>query len=272
MESAAPPSDQAQFFTALRRQFRFYRRTNRFYGLLGFVLLVSIAFLVVTLVENSNSGNAASYVASLLGAVPTFGIIICAFIGGDAIAMDFGSGTGYFMLVLPVRRSVLLLGRYVAACAVSFCLLLVVYATALLGASYFFGAGAIPWGTVAQSLGLALLYVLAVVATAFFFSSFFRSPAMSMVVTILILFLGFDIAQSIVSVAGVEPWFSILYAGDVITTVIVPVAHKTTTGMGRFHFTTFSPYIWEGAVIMLAYFVVFLGISLWIYQRKESKG
>ena len=272
MDSDHLPSDQVQFLIAVRRQFRFYRRTNRFYGLLGFVLLVSVAFVTVTIAQNNGGTDASSYLASLLGAVPVFGIIICAFIGGDAIAMDFGSGTGYFMLVLPVRRSVLLLGRYVAAVGVSFALLLVVYALALVGTGHFYGIGGIPWGPVGESLALSALYVAAVVATAFFFSSFFRSPAMSMVVTILILFLGFDIAQSIVTVAGVEPWFSILYAGDVITSIIVPVAHETVTRVGRFTITSFSPYIWEGVVIMAAYFVAFLSLSLFIYQRKESKG
>jgi ABC-2 type transport system permease protein len=272
MESARLPSDQVQFVTAIRRQFRFYRRTLRFYGLLGFVLLVSVAFLTVTIAQNNDGGTAPAYLASLLGAVPIFGIIICAFIGGDAISMDFGSGTGYFMLVLPVRRSVLLLGRYVAAFAASFSLLLVVYALALIGTGYFYGVGGVPWADLAQSLGLAALFVAAVVATAFFFSSFFRSPAMSMIATILILFLGFDIAGSIVTVAGVEPWFSILYAGDVITTVLVPAPHEMVTKVGRFTITSFSPYIWEGATIMAVYLVGFLIVSLAIYHRKESKG
>lgn len=272
VEPEGLPSDRSQFFTAVRRQFRFYRRTNRFYGLLGFVLLVSVAFVAVTIGENSNSGTVASYLSGLLGTVGIFGIIVCAFIGGDAIAMDFGSGTGYFMLVLPVRRRVLLLGRYLAAFVASFLLLLILYALALFGAGWFYGIAGIPWSAVAESLGLAALFVAAVVATSFFFSSFFRSPAMSMIATILILFLGFDIADSIVTVAGVEPWFSILYAADVISSVISPVAHKTTAGIGRIHLTTYSPYLWEGAAIMAVYLVAFLVLSVVIYQRKESKG
>lgn len=266
------PSDNRQLYIAIQRQFRFYRQTFRFYGLLGFVLLVSVAFLAVTLVQNNDGGTAAAYISGFVGAISIFGIIICAFIGGDAIAMDFGSGTGYYMLVLPVRRSILLLGRYLAAFAVSFLLVLVVYLFTLIGGLYFYGPGGLPWDLILQSIGLAALYVAAVVATAFFFSAFFRSPAMSMIATVLILFLGFDIAGSIVQVAGIEPWFSILYAGDVISTVISPVPHKMTVGMGRFMITTFSPYIWEGAVIMAAYLAAFLPLSLFLYQRKESKG
>lgn len=266
------PSDQTQLVSAVRRQFRFYLRTFRFVGLLGFVLLVSGAFLIVSIVENSNGVTAAGYLATLLGVVPIFGIIICSFIGGDAIAMDFGSATGYFMLVLPVRRVILLLGRYLAAFVASLLLLGVMYLLTIAGDVWFWGISGVPWIAVGESFGLAILFVAAVVATAFFFSSFFRSPAMSIVVTILILFLGLDIASGIVSVAGVEPWFSILYAGDVITNVIVPTAHKTVVHFGRFSTTTYSPYLWEGAVIMACYFVAFLVLSIVIYQFKESKG
>jgi ABC-2 type transport system permease protein len=272
MDADHLPSDWVQLMTAVRRQFRFYLRTYRFVGLLGFVLLVVGAFLAVTIVRNNGEVNAAGYLSSLLTVVPLFGVIICSFIGGDAIAMDFGGGTGYFMLVLPVRRVVLLLGRYLAALVASLLLLLVVYGLTLFGTGWFYGVAGIPWLDVGESLGLAILFVAAVVATAFFFSSFFRSPAMSIVVTILVLFLGLDIASGIVSVAGVEPWFSILYAGDVITTVLVPVAHETVMHFGRISVTTFSPYIWEGAVIMAGYLVAFLLLSIVIYQRKESKG
>jgi len=272
MDQAKLPSDQRQLITATQRQFRFYRQTLRFYGLLGFVLLVSVAFLVVTIVKDSNSGTAPDYLASLLGTIQVFGIIICAFIGGDAIAMDFGGGTGYYVLVLPVRRSVLLLGRYIAAFAVSFLLILVVYLMAILGTVYFYGVGGVPWDLVVQSLALSALYAAAIVATAFFLSSLFRSPAMSMITTVLILFLGLDIADEIVQVSGYEPWYSIYYAGQVISTVISPVPHKMTVGMGRFEFVTYSPYIWEGALIMLGYLVVFLPLSLFLYNRKESKG
>jgi ABC-2 type transport system permease protein len=272
MAGVGLPSDRTQLITSVRRQFQFYLRTYRFLGLLAFVVIVVGAFLLVTIARNNPQANAGAYLANLLGPLPLFGIIVCAFIGGDAIAMDFGSGTGYFMLVLPVRRIVLLLGRYIAAFVTSLLLVLVVYALVLMGDGYFYGVAGIPWSLVAQSLGLALLYVAAVIATAFFFSSFFRSPAISIVVTILILFLGLDIASGILTVAGVEPWFSILYAGDVITTVIVPVAHQATIHAGRFSITTWSPYIWEGIAIMLCYLFVFLPLSIVIYQFKESKG
>jgi len=275
MDHAILPSDTAQWITAVRRQLRFYLKTWRFLGLLLFILIVDVSITAVGIAYGMSGTSAANYLYGAIGAMPTLGVIVGAFIGGDAIAMDFGSGTGYFTLVLPVRRTVLLLGRYAAAFLSAFALLLVFYAITLFGAGWFYGIAAIPWLSVAESLGLAALFAMAILSTAFLFSAFFRSPAVSMVVTILVLFLAFDIVDGVLTITGLEPWFSILYAGQVVALVFEGQPHLTTTVTpGRAHLTfhTWSPYIWEGTAIMLVYFVLFLAASIAIYRYKELKG
>jgi ABC-2 type transport system permease protein len=275
MDRASLPSDVAQWITAVRRQLRFYLKTWRFVGLLLFILIVDVAITAVGIAYNMSGTSASDYLYGAIGAMPTLGVIVGAFIGGDAIAMDFGSGTGFFMLVLPVRRTVLLLGRYAAAFLASFALILVFFAISLFGAAWFYGLGAIPWIDVAASLGIAALFAMAVLATAFLFSSFFRSPAVSMVVTILALFLAFDIIDGVISITSVEPWFSILYAGQAVALVFESQPHLTVThGMGvrGITFHSWTPYVWEGVVVMLAYFVIALSVSVAIYHYKELKG
>jgi len=278
MDLAQLPSDFAQWRTAFARQWRFYLRTSRFLGLLLFVLIVVVAFTAVSIYQHDSGASGADYMYGAAGELGTFGIIIGAFIGGDAIAMDFGSGTGYFMLVLPVKRLVLLLGRFAAAFVTSLILIVVFFCVPLLGGIYFWGVAGIPWLGFGESVLLAALYALAVLSTAFFFSALFRTPAVSMVATILILFLGFVIVDAVVGTSlGYEPWFSLLYAGSVIGLPLVAQPHHTvmTThiGAGRTITThTWFPYIWEGVVILVAYFVIFLVISAVIYQYKETKG
>ena len=275
MDGRLLPTDVAQWVTAVRRQLRFYLRTWRFVGLLLFILIVDVAITAVGIAYGMSGTSASDYLYGAIGVMPTLGVIVGAFIGGDAIAMDFGSGTGFFMLVLPVRRTVLLLGRYAAAFLAAFALLLVFYAISIFGASWFYGVGAIPWLTVAESLGIACLFAMAVLATAFLFSAFFRSPSVSMIVTILVLFLAFDIIDGIISITSVEPWFSILYAGQAVALVFESQPHLTVTqGMGRrgLTFHTWTPYVWEGIVIMLVYFVIALVLSVVIYHYKELKG
>jgi ABC-2 type transport system permease protein len=272
------PSDFAQWWTAFLRQWKFYLRTSRFLGLLLFVLIVTVAFTGVTVYLHDSGASGADYMYGAAGELGTFGIIIGAIIGGDAIAMDFGSGTGYFMLVLPVKRLVILLGRYAAAFVVTLVLIVVFLAVPLLGGIYFWGVTGIPWVGLGESFLLAALYGLAVLSTAFFFSALFRSPAVSMVATILILFLGFLIIDGVVGASlGYEPWFSLLYAGSVVGLPLVAQAHHTVQhtpiGAGRTITThVWYPYTWEGTLILLAYFVIFLVLSAVVYQYKESKG
>lgn len=275
MESPSLPSDQTQWLSAVRRQLRYYFRTWRFVGLLGFVLLVTVAGTALSIAYGSSGKSAADYLYGIFSNFGTFGIIIGAFIGGDAIAVDFGTGSGYFMLVLPVRRVVLLLGRFTAAFLVSFALILVYYAVGLSGAVWFYGFAGIPWLDFVASLALAALFALATLATAFLFSSFFRSPAVSMVVTILVLFLAFLFIDGILSITSLEPWFSLPYAGQAIGLVFQGQPHLTiisTPGARGLQIHTWYPYVWEGAVIMLVYFVVGLVLSAIIYQYRELKG
>jgi ABC-2 type transport system permease protein len=275
MDHLTLPSDTTQWVLAVRRQLRFYLKTWRFVGLLLFILIVEISLTAVGIAYGNAGTSVSDYLYSAISAMPTLGVIVGAFIGGDAIAMDFGSGTGYFMLVLPVRRTVLLLGRYAAAFLVAFALVLVFYGIGVVGAAWFYGVLAIPWLTVLESLGLAALFALAVLATAFLFSAFFRSPAVSMVVTILVLFLAFDIIDGILSITSVEPWFSILYAGQVVALVFEGQPHLVTRhlmGPRGLTISTWTPYLWEGVVILVAYFVIALVVSLVIYHYKELKG
>lgn len=260
---------------AVRRQLAFYLRTWRFVGLLAFVVVVDGAFTAVQVAYGNSGSSAGDYLYSAIGPLGTFGVIVGAFIGGDAIAMDFGSGTGYYMLVLPVRRVVLLLGRYAAAFLATFALLLVYYAISVGGAVYFYGVIGIPWSAFAESLGVAALLALAVLATAFLFSAFFRSPAVSMLVTILVLFLAFTVIDSLLIVTSVEPWFSLLYGAQAVALVFEGQPHETVTyGMGRRHLTlhSWTPFVWEGVAILAVYLVVGLVLSVVIYQYKESKG
>lgn len=261
--ASAVPSDAAQFVMAFRHQLRFYLRTSRFLALLILVLVTTVGFVSATIYYHVGGIDAGGYLGGLLGLFTIFGLIIGAFLGGDAIAMDFGSPTGYYALVLPVRRTTLLLGRYAGAFAAAFVLVLTYFAVTVSGAAYFHGVLGIPWLELGESIGLASLYALGVLSVAFLFSSFFRSPATSMITTVLVLFFGLDIATGIASFAGVDPWFSILWAGDAISLVF---PRRIALGGGS------VPSVPEGIAIMLVYAVVFLVLSAVLYEYKESKG
>ena len=268
--------DASQFWTAFRHQTLFYLRTYRFLGLLAVTVALSAVILAIELAlgaasVQAGSPSAAAFLQGFLGETGFEVGLVAAFFGGDAIARDFGSATGYYTLVLPIRRSILLLGRYAAASLVSFGVLLAYYAIAAGGAWYLYGSLPI---ALAASLGLVALLILATVALAFFFSSLFRNPTVSIVVTVLLLWIALpSISSSVGEFAGIEPWLSLSYGGGVVTLVFAAsYVHDSVVTIGPLTLHIFQPYIWEGIAIMIGYLVVFLGIAAALFQRKEVRG
>lgn len=273
--------DAAQLATVFRFQLRSYLRTWRFLGLFVFVVLVATAVFAVqldrgvTAVQTSNP-TASDYLGSYLATLTDAVIIIGAFLGGDALAVDLSGGPGYLMLSQPVRRRILLTGRFLAATVTGAGLGLVYYLFAAGAVQYFYGT--IP-PAILLSIGEALLFLLAVLAVAFFFSSFFRNPTVSIVAALLILIIGFPIVTAAGDLTGTEPWFSLDYGAQAITSSIAgnftheSVMHLAAGRKGAsIALYTFAPYPWEGAAIMAVYLVVFLVLSYVIYQYKEVRG
>ena len=273
-------SDLEQFRIVTLNQLWHYLRTNRFYGLLGFVVLISaltLAFEVdagVTTVQIQQLYRSSEYLSNYLDNTGLWVILAAAFFGGDALSVDFSTGAGYYMLVLPIRRPVLLAGRYAAATLVTLAIVGVYYLFGTAGAIYFFGAPSIPWSPLAESFGLAALFALAGLSVAFCVSAFIRSPAAGVLVTVLALYVGFTTLQAVVELAGIEPWFSLTYAGGAMAAVLdTDFVHLQAIPLGEDqYYTIWSATVSEGLAIMAAYIAVFLPLSAILYQRKESTG
>jgi len=272
--------DLDQFRTAFVYQLRAYFRTWRFVGLLIFVALVSVAIFGIQLdrgvaTVTGTFASSSDYLARYLAYVSDAVIVTGAFLGGDALAVDLAGGPGYLMLSQPVRRGTLLAGRFSAAAVTGAAIGLVYYAFAAVASEYFYGN--IP-SAIVLSIGAAFLFLLAVLAVAFFFSSFFRNPTVSIVAALLILIIGFPVVTAVGDLSGTEPWFSLDYGSQAITSVLSSdFMHKQVTSVATGHrggsilVYSFAPYPWEGAVIMAVYLAVFLALSYVIYHYKEVK-
>lgn len=261
-------------------QLQNFLRTNRFFGLVAFILAVSalsLAFQVgrgVAAVQLTQLYSSSEYLCNFLNYAPLWIILAAAFFGGDALSVDFATGAGYYMLVLPIRRSALLAGRYAAAALATLAAVSVYYAFALAGAVYFFGAPSIRWWHLAGSVGIAALFTLAALSFAFCVSSFVRSPAAGVLVTVLALYVGFTVLSVVLELANVEPWFSLTYGGGAIYSILdTDFVHQQTIPLGLNQFyTEWSATVVEGIEIMAAYAAVFLPLSVFLYRRKESTG
>ncbi len=258
-------SDWDQFKVAVVNQIQGYYRTYRFWIIMVIVLAVggglSIAFVLKgsAWVHTSFGATSADYLAGTLGFISFLAIVTGAFFGGDAISTDFGTKSGYFTLALPVRRSVLLAGRYTAAFLVSMFSMAIFFAFALFGGIYFYSFGSVPWLNLGLSYLLTALFVLGILSFAFCLSSLSKSPAIGLVITILVLLVVFNIVDGLVRVliGGQYLVYSILYAGGAIGTVIGGISAS-------------SPAVWQAATIMVLYIVIFIAIALVLYHREET--
>lgn len=275
-----PTSDGGQLWTVFLFQLRSLVRTRRFLGILVFVALISFALLGVNLARGASSvgaSNATSgdFLSGFLAYAADAIIITGALLGGDALAVDLVGGPGYLMLVQPVRRHILLLGRYTAAVLAGLAMVVLYYVVAVLAVQDLYGS--VPLGLV-TSLAMALLFLLSVLAVAFFCSSFFRSPTVSIIASLLLLILGLPILAEVGDLTATEPWFSLSYASGVLTNVLSSrFQHEsisTVSSAKGVHLTvsTWSPFLWEGALIMAVYLAVFLALAFVIYRYREVKG
>ena len=272
--SVAEPDDFDQLVTATRFQLKFFLRTYRFVGLALFTLALSLINPATAAYEGEAAVRAAStlphFLASGLSNIGLEVALVAAFFGGDAISTDFGSSTGYFSLVQPVRRSVLLAGRYLAAflatLAVSLIYIATVYATAT--AVY----GSLPLSTL-SALGLTVLVIAAYLALAFFFSSLFRRPVVSTIATVLLLWLAFPVITTFVQVANIEPWFMPDYAALTVTQSLESLPHHSSlvvqTGNVTLTVQQYYPFLAEGAAVLIGTTVAFLGLSMLLYRFKQ---
>lgn len=262
-------SDFDQFKVAVATQARSYFSTYRFWAMLGLVLAIGGGITIYLAFHRGAFGHAGfatspAYLGSILGFISFLAIVVGALFGGDAISTDFGTKTGYYILAQPVKRSVLLSGRYAAALLVSGGIVALFYVIALIGGVGFFSFGAVPWGNVGESFLLAMLVTAGVLSFAFCLSAVSRSPVIGLVVTIIVLLVGLNIVDSVLgSFAGPGVlWYSILYAARTVSTTVAPAV----TGVAA----TAAPPLWQAAAISAVYAVGFYIVAHVLYYREET--
>ena len=262
---------------ALKYQFYSYLRTKRFIALALLVAVISVAILILEIhlgsaAITSQYKNSMAYLFDFMQNLSFTIVLVAAFLGGSAISTDFASNYSYFILVQPVRRSSLLIGRYISAFIASLLIILVYYLFAAVGSLYFFSS--IPLAF-ASSIGLAAVFIASVLAFAFFMSSLFNNPQTSTMAVVILLVIVLPVLSSILpALANLEPWFLINYGGQVVYNVFsTNFVHFSSITVpvkgGSYKISQYQPYLLEGIEIMLGYLVVFLAAALYTYKYKQ---
>lgn len=267
-----------QIVTVMR--FEVLKNRKKFFILLIFeTILWFLSVLLPYLITNAPLPVSISiFMDGSLGNLTLLMIIIAAAYGGSLIADEFDKHTG-FMLFPKVSKTRLFIGKFTSQYLL-FALNLAIYYAFVLAASIVNYTDKIP-NTFYYSFLFALLYAAVLFSFVILFSSFMKNTALVVIVSILLLFLGFSMITGILSLVlpQVEPLYDITYLGRVITSVFsfpnpryeditVPISATETFSMR----TWISPLLNISAILMLVYFAIFIVIAYLLFLRRESKG
>jgi len=271
------PGTVAQALILSRYQFRDYLRSSRFILMMGIVAAAGAILTTVVayyrpsgLIDNANDLYGGLWAGGAAFTILFAGIIF----GGDAIAGEFQNKTGYFLMGLPIKRATVYAGKYMAALAASIVAMLVYLVIVFGNAIYYLGLGAFSDpGPLAESFGIALLYVLALLGFVFLFSSLFKTSLYAVLVVAVLFLFGFSIIQGVVTdLAHTEPWFLLSYVNSIIAYPLTGVpAHVATTRnpFTRATITTYNPTYLEGIAVMTGYWLLTAIAGLFLFQREE---
>jgi ABC-2 type transport system permease protein len=270
------PGTIAQALLLSRYQFRDYLRSRRFVLMMAIVAVIGalLSFVLAYFHGAGLTGSSDAFYGSLWAGGVTVVIIFSGIIfGGDAIAGEFQNKTGYFLMGLPVRRSSVYVGKFLAAAAASIIAVLFYLAILLANGGYYLGGGAFPLALF-ESFAIALLYMLALLGAVFMFSSMFKNSLYAVLVVAVLFLFGFSIIGDLVStLVKIEPWFLITYAQNVISYPFLSTlpAHvvvvKPPRGGGSI--TTYNPTYAEGFAVMGGYFILTAIAGLFLFEREE---
>lgn len=271
------PGTVAQALILSRYQFRDYLRSRRFILMVAFVVAIGAILTVVVahyrpggLIDNSNDFYGGLWAGGAAFIILFAGIIF----GGDAIAGEFQNKTGYFLMGLPIKRSSVYVGKYLAALAASVVSVVVFLLIVVGNAVFYLGTGAFSDPEpLLESFGLSMLYLLALLGFVFLFSSLFKTSLYAVLVVAVLFLIGFSILQGvIIMLAHAEPWYLLSYVNSVIAypltgapphivTVMNPFTHQTST--------SYNPTYEAGIGVMLGYFGLTAVGGLALFTREE---
>ncbi|MGE9811022.1 ABC transporter permease [Ferroplasma acidiphilum] len=274
-------SDANQYMISLKYQFKSYLRTKRFLGLILFTTIISIGITALMLHDEYSMLKAGTpllyFYKYLSGFSADLVVIIGAFFGGDIISTDTGTNAAYYTLVQPVRRSILFVGRFTAALISSFIIVLVYFVVGV-GSSFYLYGKVTP--VIFESLGILVLFLAAAIAFASLFSGIFKGQSSGIIVSVLLLFIGFPIIDEFVgSIGGIDPLFSLNFAGEIMYLIFekpYPAVKASGSGFGpgagAGAFYTFSPTVMQGLGVLIAYIIICGIIAIILYSRRQIEG
>ena len=266
MALTKPTNSLVQLGVVTKYELLRHLRRRRLIAVVAIATLVGALYLLLPPILNYEYPDKVEEFASrFLEQVDVLIITAGAFFAGDAVSSEFEKKTGFIIFPNPVRRSVLVFGKFAAAFISVAMVVLFYYSIA--AASTIGIYGEVP-AKFADSLLYALLYVGSVVGFTLLCSSLVRGSMGATLLSFFTLFLIMPIASVLLMLAGVEPWFLPTYASGIITEAInPPTSRKVQIGP----VTVYHPSANLSILVMADYLLLPLALSVYLASRREME-
>ncbi|HUT97031.1 MAG TPA: ABC transporter permease [Dehalococcoidales bacterium] len=244
-------------------------RRRRLYVILGLTLIAELAVLILVPVLGDGFPDNVMVMAALLSVGPSLAGIGAIFFAGDAIAGEFEGKTGFILFTNPVRRTTLVIGKYLACYGAV--ILLVILGYVIVTISLLAIYGSVPIETL-SSFGLCMLYAGSILSVTFFFSAISKGAMGATVITLVFVMVISAIVDSVLMMTGQPHWFLLSTNGDSIATVYggyEAFMGGLGGGGGMMPFELETPNVGLSVLSMVLYLGVGFSASIWITKRRQ---
>ena len=201
-------------------------------------------------------------------------IIICiVFFGADALVSEYQTRTAYLLFPNPIKKEVMFLGKFLASFIASLSMvglfygLIVVLSLLSVGGVAFY---------LPLSFAFAALFLISILAVAFFISSVMKGSTGAIVLTFFLMFMILPIVQSVGMISGMKMWFLFTFTGDLASTSLswddYPADSMVTYPEMGVTLYNYYPDPGTSVAVMVAYLIIFAAISMYLFKRKELTG
>ncbi len=259
-------------FLSIKFELRKHLRRKRLLIVATLAILMPPLFYIIPRIADVDFGTSASlFAANTLGFLNVLIIISAALFAGDAICGEFEKKTGLLLFPTMQSRTSIFIGKYIAALLATFLVVSLYCAVTTLEIMGIYGVGEIP-AELAKSYLLALLFTTSAVSVVYFLSSILKRAISATILSFVLLMMVMHLIQNIMGFINVEPWFIVTYSAELITQGLGEV----TFGPGshdddEFNLARFSPDLYVGIGVMIAYTVILFLSSIVVASRKSME-
>ncbi|MGC8645528.1 MAG: ABC transporter permease [Thermoplasmata archaeon] len=261
---------------------RNYYRSRSFYLIFALMLLVSALMVYLSIrylpriqdimpvrggLPPGEKERVLLYIwAYVLSDIPVFAAV---FFSSPAISGEIENKTAFHIFTLPVDRSILLIGKYLAAVSASLIAMLPYLAAEVSTILYLFSF--IIAGPFLVSVGMVVMFIASISAFSFLISSLFNRNLYAYITTFIIYFVIFSSVGLVLQLLyNYNPFFLLNNAASIIERVFINISPGALTTQFSLN-AAGSSDILRSFVVMLLYNTLSLVFSLVAFERKEVR-